>query len=202
MFHHALLEQHHKKNRKYKKNQKHSMAKVIGGSIMKRYEFKTIALNIIGAKSRITISGNRRCISKMACKYIEFFERGDNSRIITGLNDTLTNLHHKYQAEGNYKMDMKWDTSFSVVLDLSGLSSQQIPNLASANCARIPTFYGPHYQKYKFSSEDLNTVLVKSVCDKCNKSCMYSECESCAETQVQIEVLVTVEDLVVRMEDP
>ena len=29
---------------------------------------------------------------------------------------------------------------------------------------------------------------------------MYSECESCAETQVQIEVLVTVEDLVVRME--
>ena len=205
VFHHAQLR---KKYRKCKKNQKHSMAKVIGGSIMKRYKFKTIALKVIGAKSRITISGNRRCISKMACKYVQqFFEREDNSRIITGikntvtkkkvkkqrrvLNDTLTNLHHKYLAEAKYKM------GYSTFCRLRPFWVKFPTDTETCLCKLCENtkFLWASLQKYKFLSEDLDTILVKSVCDKSNKSCLYSECKSCAETQVQIEVPVTVEDL-------
>lgn len=200
VFHNAMLSQMKENYRKTNKKNKRTLASLLSGSILKKYNAKTMAFNVCGidVRNKLKMKNN---LSTRICKPVRaFYQRDDVSRIIAGvrktitfkktkkqrriLNDTLANLHIKFLAETNIKI------SYSTFCRLRPFWVV-FPNESDRNtclckmCENTQFMCNALTKSIAIENNDIGKIIESLICDQKRKGCMFGDCRKCNTNRLE-----------------
>ena len=189
-------------------------SKILAGNVLKKYRMVGESLKYFGMSRRRMVSNEKRSgrlvfekksrnpqkKSSIREKVRTFLELDINSRLLPGkrdtitrnkqkkqkrlLNDSLKNLHKKFQEENR---DIK--ISYSTFLKLRPFWIVQ-PKVADRNTcvckihSNIQSMVNKLFEEGTIKSKKLEDCMADICCNIENKSCMYRECEICKSKKI------------------
>ncbi len=215
VFHHALTEQIREKyNETSSKRSKQLIARSVSGKVIKRYRFaNTLKVSLGMSKKRVYNIDNQHtnaavyirkpsvtCAVRLQGSVKKFYLREDNSRMTTGLkqtvtkgkvkkqkqllNDSMKNLHFKYLAE-----NVTHHMSYQVFCQLKPFWVKH-PTATDRDTCQCKTHENPQFMADKLKSlgllesSKLEDAVTQITCSTSSLACMYRFCTACKEKHV------------------
>ncbi|KAL3874608.1 hypothetical protein ACJMK2_037596 [Sinanodonta woodiana] len=203
-FHYALIKQ---LRLKYKlKENKKKVSHAVIGSVIRKYKALSYIRSEIGIRNpskddRMKKKGTT--IKRMRVDVHQYFERDDNSRITTGVCPTVTKLEDKRQKRllldtienlyEKYRREAKEAISFTTFWRLKPFWVKQKTEKERETClcktCENLTFMAIVLYKHKvIKTFNIEVLVTQVVCNPNNKDCMFGNCSSCKEKQVETNI--------------
>jgi len=198
-FHYTIMQQIREKYRKSR--QKRIICATIIGRITKKYKFNCLLRRELGVGCRVNRTRKRGTISTRLRKEVHaFFERDDNSRITTGVKqtitrnkvkrqkrlmlDTLRHLFSKYQSESNQVI------SFTTFFRLKPFwvkcpTEKDREICLCKTCENLGFMIKELFRNNVISTTSMDVLVEQVVCSTEHMNCMYGKCVTCKEKQIE-----------------
>lgn len=198
-FHYAVLQQLRVKYKESK--QKRMIITAVIGSITGKYKLNKIIKRELRMRCNQRKPTRRCTISvKLKKEVHDFFERDDNSRMTTGIRqtvtrnkikhqkrlmlDTLSNLYSKYQSEHNHVI------SFTTFFRLKPFwvkcpTEQDRQTCLCKTCENLGFMIRELYKNDVITTTCMDAIVEKVVCRTQDIDCMYGKCDACKEKQIK-----------------
>lgn len=198
-----------------RKKQKLNVIRNINMAVLKKFKLKTEAIHLIGMKMRsstcLRTCQSGTCLTKRLCRKVtEFYIRDDNSRLMTGVKNTVTkakckmqrrvildnlkSLHVKFVLESKMKISpgvFARLRPFSVVF-----STDRDKNTCLCRLCENTQFMINGLNKSKaIDTANLDCLIEDKVCSTERRDCMYNECKLCSSGRLIINKAVLSEEI-------
>ena len=203
MFHNVLIDQIRKHYKKEKKMEKIRLARMVSGPVLRKYKFKTHAFKVFEVATRITKhKPKKNTLFHRLCQCVtNFYIRDDNSRIMSGLkntvtvkknkkqrrilNDSLKNLHLKYLSENNPSL------SYTLFCRLRPFwvvfPTERDRNTCLCKLCENTELLAMALKKVDtIPSAKLDLITESLACSISSKDCMFNMCINCSNMRVCI----------------
>lgn len=197
-FHYAILQQLREKYKESK--QKRVIDAAVIGSVTGKYKLSAFLRKELGMRCKQEKPKRRCTISVKLKKEVHaFFERDDNSRMTTGVRqtvtrnkikrqkrlmlDTLTHLYSKYQSESNHVI------SFTTFFRLKPFwvkcpTEQDRQTCLCKTCENLGFMIKELYRNDVITTTCMDAIVEQVVCSTQDIDCMYGKCGTCKEKQI------------------
>ncbi|CAC5359739.1 unnamed protein product [Mytilus coruscus] len=187
-------------------SQKRSLAAILKGSLLRKYNLKTTAYRNCGIDVRNTLKV-KTSLSRRMCRPVrEFYERNDVSRLSTGVKqtvtfkkikkqrrillDTLQNIHLKFLAESNTKVSYSTFCRlrpFWVVFPNESDRSTCLCKL----CENTKYIANALKKSNIIETDELEKIIDGLTCDQdtylLKRRCMFGTCEVCKNNRISYD---------------
>ena len=198
---HVLVEQLRKSYQDQRKTEKLKFARMINGSIMKKYRMKIETLKLLTCSTRTKLEQDKTWLSKRTYHQVQqFYCRDDNSRLVAGMKKTLTkrkvkkqrrilsdsllNLHKKFLTEGKDNISYTTFTRLRPFWVLFPTETDRDTCICKI-CDNMNLMTDGLFRSGISEEKKVEDIMNSKVCDIKNYYCMHGKCSVCKDRLVK-----------------